>query len=362
MLLFQVGLQSDIREMRRLGPSSLLAAVMGITASFALGWGAAVLLLPGADSYVQVFVAVVVASSSIGIAARVFHDLRRLQTPEARTVLGAAVIDDVIGLMMLTIAAGIIKALDGGTGLSCTDVLMVIAKALVFLAGTLVIGRRLAPRIYHLASRMKAPDLLLTVSLGLCFGFGYLAKLVGLAPIIGAFAAGLTLEEKHYKSFSERGEQSVLELLKPIVGFLAPIFFFVTGARVDLAQFANPSVWALALGLAAASIAGKQFCGLGVLKRGISRLTVGIGMIPRGEVGTHRRRARIQAVDRWEAGRDAQHLLGRGLRGRLHDARHPAPAQVEPRPQEDTLIGVMEPSRYPASAPQGTGADRSNRP
>lgn len=284
VLLFQVGLESDIRKMRQVGASSFVAAVLGVSASFLLGWGVARLFLPDAGPYVQVFVAVVIASSSIGIAARVFLDLGRLQTPEARTVLGAAVIDDVIGLVALTIAAGVIAAVGTGEAVSAQSVIVVVLKAIAFLAGTLIIGRRLAPKLYELASRMKAADLLLTVSLGLCFGFGYLAKLIGLAPIIGAFAAGLSLEELHWRSFSDRGEQSVLELIKPIVGFLAPVFFFRTGALVDLRVFANPSAWAFAVALALAAVLGKQFCGLGVIQRGISRLSVGIGMIPRGEV------------------------------------------------------------------------------
>ena len=284
LLLFQVGLESDIRKMRQVGASSLLAAVLGVSASFLLGWGATAVFLPKAGAYVQVFVAVVIASSSIGIAARVFLDLGRLQTPEARTVLGAAVIDDVIGLVALTIAAGVISAVGTGAAVSYLFVLLVILKAIVFLLGTLLVGRWLSPRLYELASRMKGSDLLLTVSLAFCFGFGYLARLIGLAPIIGAFAAGLALEEVHWRSFAERGEQSVLELIKPIVAFLAPVFFFRTGALVDLRVFANPSAWALAGALAAAAVLGKQFCGLGVLQRGISRITVGIGMIPRGEV------------------------------------------------------------------------------
>lgn len=284
LLLFQVGLESDIRKMRQVGLSSLLAAVLGVSASFLLGWGATAIFLPHAGTYVRIFVAVVIASSSIGIAARVFLDLGRLQTPEARTVLGAAVIDDVIGLVALTIAAGVISAVGTGQAVSGISVLLVVLKAVVFLLGTLIVGRWLSPRLYELASRMKGSDLLLAVSLGFCFGFGYLVQVIGLAPIIGAFAAGLTLEEVHWRSFAERGEQSVLELMRPIVGFLAPVFFFRTGALVDLTVFANPSAWALAGALTAAAVLGKQFCGLGVLHRGISRLSVGIGMIPRGEV------------------------------------------------------------------------------
>lgn len=284
VLLFQVGLESDFRKMKQVGASSLLAAALGVTASFGLGWAVAAALLPGADIYRQIFVGVVIASSSIGIAGRVFLDLGRLQTAEARVVLGAAVIDDMIGLVGLTIVTGIVTAAATGHSTGPLSVIWVIAGAVAFPLGAIVLGSRLVPGVMRLASRMKASDLLLTASLALCFGFAYLAGAVGLAPIIGAFAAGLVLEEAHWRSFVERGEHSVLELMKPIVGFLAPIFFFTTGARVDLTVFSDPSVWALAIALAAAAIIGKQFCGLGVLQRGVSRLAVGIGMIPRGEV------------------------------------------------------------------------------
>lgn len=284
LLLFQVGLESDIRKMQQVGISSLLAAVFGVVASFGLGWAAAAWLLPGSGFYRQVFVGVLIASTSIGITGRVFLDLGRLQTREARVVLGAAVIDDMIGLIALTVVTAVITAAGTGASVSTGSVVLVILGAVAFPVGAVLLGSRLVPRVLHVVSRMKAPDLLLTASLGLCFGFAYLAGLAGLAPIIGAFAAGLVLEEAHWRSFVEHGEHSVLDLMKPIVGFLGPIFFFVTGARVDLSVFADSHVWMLAGGLIVAAVLGKQFCGLGVVQRGVDRLTVGLGMIPRGEV------------------------------------------------------------------------------
>ena len=136
-----------------------------------------------------------------------------------------------------------------------------------------------------MSSRMKAADILLTTALGLCFGFAYLASEIGLAPIVGAFAAGLILEEVHWRDFRERGEHSMDDLVKPLAGFLVPVFFVVMGARVDLATFANMKSLELAGALTVAAILGKQICGLGVLQKGLDRISVGIGMIPRGEVG-----------------------------------------------------------------------------
>ena len=127
----------------------------------------------------------------------------------------------------------------GGTGISSFAVLWIILKAIIFLAGSIFIGRWISPKVFHFASRFRAADLLLTAALGLCFGFALLAKLIGLAAIVGAFAAGLILDEVHWRRFRERGEHSVEELVKPLVGFLVPIFFVTMGARVDLSTFAN---------------------------------------------------------------------------------------------------------------------------
>lgn len=284
LLLFQVGLESDLRKMRQVGISSILAAVFGVAGSYVLGSIVATVFMPECGVLRQAFVGALIASSSIGIASRIFLDLGRLHTAEARVVLGAAVIDDMVGLVALTVVTAVITAAGIGKAVSTTSVLFVVAGALAFPLGAIFLGSRLVPLVLRVVSRMKAPDLLLTASMGICFGFAYVADIAGLAPMIGAFAAGLVLEEIQWRSFVERGEQSVLDLVKPLVGFLGPIFFFVTGARVDLSVFGNPSVWGLALALAAAAILGKQLCGLGVVQRDVSKLTVGLGMIPRGEV------------------------------------------------------------------------------
>ena len=126
---------------------------------------------------------------------------------------------------------------------------------------------------------------LLTSGLLFCFLLAYLAARAGLAPIVGAFAAGLILEPPHFKEFEESRKQSLESLLHPISTFLVPVFFVLTGLRVELASFADPTVVALAAALTAAAIIGKQACSLGAVERGLNRLSIGIGMIPRGEVG-----------------------------------------------------------------------------
>jgi Kef-type K+ transport system membrane component KefB len=285
LLLFQVGLESDLKKMMKVGTSSLAVATIGVIAPFVLGWLVTALFLPESSGYVRAFVGATLCATSVGITARVLLDLGWIQSTEARIILGAAVIDDVEGLIILAIVSGIIAAASGGTTLSAAAIALIVIKAIVFLASALIIGRWISPWIFQVVSRLKVADLLLTTALGLCFGFAYLATIIGLAPIVGAFAAGIMLEEIHWRRFTERGEHSILELVKPLVGFLAPVFFVLMGASVDLATFANVSVLGFAAALTAAAIAGKQACGLGVLQKGLNRLSVGIGMIPRGEVG-----------------------------------------------------------------------------
>ncbi len=286
LLLFQVGLESDLAKMMKVGSSALTVATLGQIASFLLGWGVVTIFMPDANIYVRVFIGASLCATSVGITARVLLDLGWIQTAEARIILGAAVIDDVQGLVVLAVVVGIISAANAGTGsLSATSIVVIVAKAAGFLAGALIIGRWLSPRVFRMLSRLRAADVLIAAALGMCFGFAYLASLIGLAPIVGAFAAGLILEEVHWRKFKERGEHSVLELIKPLAAFLVPIFFVRMGARVELATFAKPAVLGLAGALTLAAVVSKQVCGLGVLQKGLDRVSVGIGMIPRGEVG-----------------------------------------------------------------------------
>ena len=127
--------------------------------------------------------------------------------------------------------------------------------------------------------------MLLAIGLSFCFFLAWLASRVGLAPIVGAFAAGLILEDLHYRDFVDRGEHALEELIEPIASFLVPVFFVLMGVRTDLAAFTKPGVLLLAATLTIAAIIGKQMCALGVIGKGLDRLSVGIGMVPRGEVG-----------------------------------------------------------------------------
>jgi Kef-type K+ transport system membrane component KefB len=242
-------------------------------------------LLPEHSVYVHAFLGAALTATSVGITARVFKDLGRAQTREAQIILGAAVIDDVLGLVILAIVAGIITAADRGGSLSLVAVGGTFLKAVGFLGGSLFLGVLLAPRLFGLASRLRGRGVLLAAGLSFCFLLSWLAAAVGLAPIVGAFSAGLILEDVHYREFADRGEHSLEALVQPIASFLVPVFFVMMGVRTDLRVFVQPGVAALAAGLTVAAIVGKQFASLGVLTPGVDRVTVGIGMIPRGEVG-----------------------------------------------------------------------------
>jgi len=285
LLLFEVGLESTVAQMLKVGVSSFIVASLGVLAPFALGWIAGALLLPGASPYVHAFLGATLTATSVGITARVLQDLGKSTSAEARVILGAAVIDDVLGLVILAVVSGVIAAVDRGGSMSYGEIGLVFLKAAVFLVGSLWVGMRLSPRLFNLASKLRARGVLLAVGLAFCFLFSWLSSVIGLAPIVGAFAAGLVLEDVHFHDFKTRGESTLEELVKPISAFLVPVFFVLMGMRTDLTAFARPGVPLLALALTACAVVGKQVCGIGVMGKGVDRLSVGIGMIPRGEVG-----------------------------------------------------------------------------
>lgn len=285
ILLFEVGLESTIGQMLKVGWSSLLVATLGVAAPFALGWGVGAWLLPEQGPYVHAFLGATLTATSVGITARVLKDLGRSQSNEARVVLGAAVIDDVLGLVILAVVTGVIAAADRGGSLATGDIVLTLGKAVGFLVGSLLVGVLLSKRLFFLASKLRARGVLLATGLAFCFFLSWLAGVIGLAPIVGAFAAGLILEDIHYRDFVHRGEDGLEDLIHPISSFLVPIFFVVMGMRTDLESFLQPGVLGLAAALTAVAIIGKQACSLGVLGKGVDRLTVGLGMIPRGEVG-----------------------------------------------------------------------------
>ncbi|MFH1892131.1 MAG: cation:proton antiporter [Candidatus Zixiibacteriota bacterium] len=287
ILLFEVGLETKIRDMLSVGTTAFAVASLGVIAPFFLGWGVAVYFLPDESIYTHVFVGATLCATSVGITARVLSDIGKVKSKEGQIILGAAVIDDIMGLVVLSVVTGLISAAASGNdgGVGSGTILLVVGKAVAFILGALFIGSLLVPHIFRFSLRVKGKGVLLSLALAICFLLAWLAEQIGLAAIVGAFAAGLLMDEVHFKGYSDRGEHHLEDLIKPISLFLVPIFFVRMGLLVDLRTFSDPSILGFAGVLTIAAIIGKQACSLGVWKKGTNKLAIGLGMIPRGEVG-----------------------------------------------------------------------------
>jgi Kef-type K+ transport system membrane component KefB len=296
LLLFEVGLESTVSEMAKVGTSSFLVALLGVLAPFILGFGVSYLFIKEVPTdllrylpkdfalvNIHLFIGATLCATSVGITARVLKDMGRLQTKTARIVLGAAVIDDVLGLIILAVVSAIVSASISGTEVGVLSLVRIAATALGFFVVAIALGLMVVPRILHLLARLRTAGMMVISSLLLCFLLSWLAHAVGLATIVGAFAAGLILEEVHFKDFRE--DARLHQLIRPISTLFVPIFFVLMGIQVRLETFADPALIGLGVVLTVAAIIGKQVCGLGVTEKGIDRISVGVGMIPRGEVG-----------------------------------------------------------------------------
>jgi Kef-type K+ transport system membrane component KefB len=287
LLLFEVGLESHLKELLAVGPSALAVAVLGVVTPMVLGYGVAAYFFPAQPWYVALFVGGTLAATSVGITARVLRDLKKLDTKEARIILGAAVVDDVLGLIILAVISGIVTSVarSGHAEIGAGLVFGIVFKAVAFLVGAIFIGRFLHINAVRLGARFRVSGVPLVIAISFCFTLAAISGLMGLAPIVGAFAAGLVLEPSDYEVYQRRGEQPIENLIRPLTTFLTPVFFVMMGIRADLRSFASTSILAFAAVVTLAAILGKQICSLGVLERGVKRIVVGVGMIPRGEVG-----------------------------------------------------------------------------
>lgn len=308
VLLLQIGLETRLGELVRVGGRAAAVASFGIAAPFALGaYVVGPLLLPGMADNAYLFLGATLAATSIGITGRVFRDLGHLGMAEARIVLGAAVIDDVLGLVILAVVSGLVKA----GSVSAGEVVWIIAQAALFLGGSIWIGRLIAPHSSRWLAQLDAgPSMLFAQVLATGLFLAWLAHAIGLAPIIGAFAAGLLFEPVFLRHFETPGIvraaapllpegepgrklRNLMEkhashqhesMIEPIGYFFVPVFFVLTGMQVDLRTLADPLVVAIALGVTAAAVAGKLVAGFAA-GRDANPWIVGWGMVPRGEVG-----------------------------------------------------------------------------
>lgn len=280
LLLFEVGLESTVREMRRVAPASGLVAIIGVVVPMLFGFFTSYFLIPDGVLSLHLFVGATLCATSVGITARVLKDLGVMQRPETQIILGAAVIDDVLGLMVLAVveAIALSGALPDAMGMG-----RIIGLAFGFLVGALFLGSFLMPSFYRAASKLRAPGVLSSLSIGLCLLLAGLSAWAGLAAIVGAFAAGLVLDEVHVRPFGKKSVHDLSELVAPIVAVMGPIFFVRTGMMVELAGVTGQSL-VLAGVLSVVAVLGKLATGLGV-RGNASRMAVGVGMVPRGEVG-----------------------------------------------------------------------------
>jgi Kef-type K+ transport system membrane component KefB len=191
----------------------------------------------------------------------------------------------VMGLVILAAVTSLVRAADAGSAVSVGGLTLILLKAVGFLAIALWLGRALVPRLFRGAARLRGQGVLLATSLAFCFGLAWIAGAIGLAGIVGAYAAGLVLDRVHYKDFTDRGEHHIEDLLRPLSQVLVPVFFVVMGMQVELRALAAPGIPALATLLIVAAVLGKQACALGALGGHLDARSIGIGMIPRGEVG-----------------------------------------------------------------------------
>lgn len=287
LLLFDVGLETDMHELLAVGWSATIVAHLGVIAPMLLGYGVTAVFLPESPWYVHLFSAATLTATSVGITARVLQDLNQMETREARIILGAAVVDDVLGLIILAVVAGMVTSIGGGGGavLEWKPVALIVLKAAAFLVGAIWVGRRIHINALKIAQSFRVQGVTLVLAVCYCFALAALAGWLGLAPIVGAFAAGLVIADDDYAAYQARGIRPVAELIKPLTAVFVPMFFVLMGLKVDLHVFGSTSVIGLAAALTVAAVIGKQVCAFGVIDKGVSRVAVGVGMIPRGEVG-----------------------------------------------------------------------------
>jgi len=294
ILLFEIGLETDLNDLLKVGVTSLIVACVGVVTPFILGYLSVIMffklnLLSAVEPHLVTLIAITtgatLTATSVGITARVLSDLNKIQTEESKIILGAAVIDDILGLIILAVVTGLIQAYENGSagGVSVTGISWITAKAFGFLIVSIFIGILFSKKLFNLVEKMKVRGILLLSSLTFALVFSYLAIKVGLAPIVGAFAAGLVLAKTHQiKTIESR--------LKPVSDVFTPIFFIMVGSAVDIRVFnpfnsGNIPILVIAGVLTFVAVIGKVVSGFSVIKENINKKVIGIGMIPRGEVG-----------------------------------------------------------------------------
>lgn len=279
ILLFEIGLESDLKELIKVGPSAAIVAVAGVVTPFALGTGGLVYLF-NVPLIPAVFAGAALTATSIGITAKVLAEIGKLSSKEGQIIIGAAVLDDILGIIVLAVVGSLVK-----TGeVQVSQIIYLIVSAGSFLIGAILIGRVISPWLISLVKQMKTRGDILIVGLVFAFTLAYIANIIQLEGILGAFAAGLVLAETEKRKELE-------EQIIPVADILVPVFFVCVGAKTDLSVL-NPAIPSNREGLILASflivvaILGKVVAGFTIWgQENINKLAIGVGMIPRGEVG-----------------------------------------------------------------------------
>jgi Kef-type K+ transport system membrane component KefB len=272
-LLFTVGLETKPSDILKVGVVASKVGLLGILLPFVLGFGLIAYL--GHPTLEALFIGTALVATSVGITARVLGDMGLIQEIESRIILGAAVIDDIIGMILLAVVSSL-----GEGALSWVRITLVAVEAIAFTLFLGLVGSRVINRYGRWIERIKTPQAPLVFSILICLGLSALSSAIGMAAIIGAFMAGMVLAE-----FSE--EYHLVEKAEAIYAFLVPFFFFVMGSHINLAVMASGEIIWLALVITVLAVVGKLVgCGIGALSLGrLGALIVGVGMVPRGEVG-----------------------------------------------------------------------------
>lgn len=308
ILLFQIGLESNIAQLAKVGPRAFLVAILGVVCPFLLGYLlVGPVFFPEATTVTHLFIGAALVATSVGITASVFKSLGILSSRAAQTVLGAAVIDDVLGLLVLAIVSAIAK----GSSPTPTDIAFMAGEAIVFLGVSIAAGHFLTKHISKAFSKIHTgTGMKLSLAFIFALGYSYAATLVGLAPIIGAFAAGLVLDAvdfdffdgpvavkklegitagKHSKQIAKVIQQlhhsHIEDMIASLSLIFVPLFFAYTGLSIDVHSLLNPQVYILALVTTVIAVAGKLVSGLAASGKLSEKLLVGVSMVPRGEVG-----------------------------------------------------------------------------
>jgi Kef-type K+ transport system membrane component KefB len=282
VLLLMVGMGSSVGQILGVGKRAMGVAIIGVVVPVALGVGSSMLLISDARDGMNthLFMGAALAATSVGITARVFRDLGKLNSKEGQTILGAAVIDDVLGLIILAVVIGIVQ-----TGqFDPVTIVRISVLATVFLGGLVLYGDRGIRALNRWTSKLGENEFRLLLPLIIAFGLAWAASLIDLEPIIGAFAAGLILKNEYFDERTGQTAMGIQQRIAPLENVFAPVFFVLIGMQVNLSTFADVNVLVLAVLLTIIAIAGKVVAGAAAGKD-IDRLSVGVGMVPRGEVG-----------------------------------------------------------------------------